>query len=360
MDKPWPIDMPLMQDEILSSWIIRTAFENGSYPLAWSWYLWGKRRVWTIDIDRFCQPDYLALLVTPSITHASLNSATLFPWLSNVVSLDLQAYNHSWPWVNPLGSRNRDRTGGLRYCPICLSNSPAYYRRLWRFSWQHSCAVHQCLLRDCCPNCAGPICPHKFKSGTSNIALCALCGHSLCDITVEKSSQLSLKTQVLMNIVLEGSRTYELPWEMKNASELFLTIRYLVALLNRAYLDQLVADRVLFKFLEIEQVPFSALHSSVERTSIERMHLWFDKIYIMLSTPLVSFAEQLAAFGYTQRTLLGRVSLPCSPQIQFLLKHLPDGLVRTRTVFGSRPNKKQPTPRAIVESMWCELKDFLP
>lgn len=359
MNNAWPVDTPLIGDEILSSWIIRTAFDNGSYPLAWSWCLWGRRRIWTTDIDRCCPPKLLEVLVTQSVSFSALNRATLFPWLSNVAFQDLNALKHSWPWVNPLGARNRDRTGGLRYCPICLDTPPAYYRRHWRFSWQHSCAVHKCILKDRCPKCSGPVCPHKLKQGSTNIAACSICGFDLRKTSVNGSTENSLKLQTLMNQLLEGEFTGELPWGITNSPELFKTVRYLVGWLNRAYVDQLSADKYVFQLFGIEAVPCSDSHATVERTSIERMQIWFEKIYAMFTYNLSEFAEILVVAGYTQRSFLSRISLAISPQIALLLDCLPIGPVKKREKIHTNNYESQPTLRSTVEDMWNELLTFL-
>ncbi len=359
MNNPWPVDTPLIEDEILSSWIVRTAFENGSYPLAWSWCLWGRRRIWTIDIDRFCDSNLLEVLVTQNISLASLGRATLFPWLSNVAFQDLNALKHSWPWVNPLGSRNRDRTGGLRYCPICLDTPPAYYRRHWRFSWQHSCTVHKCILKDRCPKCSGPVCPHKLKQGATNIAACSICGFDLRKTSVNGSTENSLQLQLLMDQLLDGEFVGALPWGITNSPELFTTVRYLVGWLNRSYLDQLSADKYIFQLFSIEDVPYSDLHATVERTSIERMQIWFEKIYSMFTYNLIEFAEILVVAGYTQRSFASRIGLAVSPQVAVLLDCLPSGPVKKREKICTNKYENQPTPQATVEIMWHDLLLFL-
>ena len=124
MKDPWPVHVPLIQDELLSSWLIRTAFENGSYPLAWTWHFWRRSRVWTLDIDRFCSLELINAIVSPKVTKQELINATLYPSLLKIVSNDIHQYKKSWPWVTTLGARNRDRTGGLRYCPECLKSPP--------------------------------------------------------------------------------------------------------------------------------------------------------------------------------------------------------------------------------------------
>lgn len=358
MNMPWPVDVPLMKDEILSSWIVRTAFENGSYPLAWSWYLWGKRRVWTIDIDRFCPLTDMLKLVTPRVSLSSLESATLYPWLTKFVSNDLTTHKKAWPWLTNLGARNRDRTGGLRYCPECLMNSPVYYRRAWRFSWNHSCAIHKCILKDFCPVCSSPICPHKLKHGAYDLALCATCGYNLGDSLAHSSSENALKLQNLMNDISED-RIVALPWGMQSATELFETVRYLISFLNRAQAIRLSIDNTLLELLRIAPFQNPTHHASIERISIDHMHAFSDVVSRILEHDLVEFSDTLSLIGYSKRTFLSRLTLPVSSQILAILNRLPDGVKRPRRKPVSCTHAHQPTPREEVEIMWRELLPFI-
>lgn len=359
MEKPWPLDVPLMQDEILSSWIIRTAFENGSYPLAWSWFLWGSRRVWTVDIDRYCPLSDMLKLVTPNVSLSAIESATLYPWLRKILSNDLTSCKKSWPWLTTLGARNRERTGGLRYCPKCLMNSPVYYRRFWRFSWNHSCAIHNCILQDTCPVCSSSVCPHKLNYKTLNLALCASCGHNLSNGAINCSSEGALKLQSLMSSVLEGSKA-ELPWSIQSPIELFETVRYLISFLNRAHNIRLSADSKLLEFLGIVSATNLPNHASIERISVDRMHTLSGIVSKIFEYDPVEFSKTLSLIGYSKRTFLSRLNLPISPQIQTILNILPDGVKRPRKKHLSNFRIYKPTAREEVEAMWHELLACLP
>lgn len=48
----WTIPVDLQSDELLSSWLVRVALENGCDPLALTAALWPSRRAWSSDIDR--------------------------------------------------------------------------------------------------------------------------------------------------------------------------------------------------------------------------------------------------------------------------------------------------------------------
>lgn len=358
MEMPWPVDVPLIQDELLSSWIIRTAFENGSYPLAWSWYFWGKHRVWTKDIDRFCPLEHMSMLVTPSVTLEALKLSTLYPWLQKIVPSDLKLHQKSWPWVTPLGTRNRERTGGLRFCPMCLASPPVYYRRVWRFSWNHSCVIHRCILQDTCPNCSSSVCPHKLSSDTATLTLCAACGYDLSNCEVKSCSNGALELQILMNTVLDD-QNHEMPWGIVSSKDLFETIRYLMSFINRAQSVQSLADTKLFEFFETVARPDSRCSAPIERLSVNQMHALSEIMSQVFKHSDADFSSVLSKCGYSKRSLLSRLELPVSPQVQGILDRLPERAKIVRRKVCSIRRALRPMPRSQIEKMWLELQGFL-
>ena len=81
-----------------------------------------------------------------------------------------------WPWLLPLGSRNRSHRGGLQFCPECLRRDRyPYFRRLWRIAWMVVCPAHGCLLLERCGTCRRPVEPHKVLALDGAIDRCPHC-----------------------------------------------------------------------------------------------------------------------------------------------------------------------------------------
>lgn len=354
----WPIDVPILPNELLSSWVIRTAFGNGSYPLAWSWYFWGKDRVWTKDIDRYCPVDMLAIMESSTVTLDKLQAATLYPLVQQIVTSNLDSKKKSWPWITSLGARNRSRTGGLRFCPKCLASPPAYFRCNWRLAWNHSCQEHECILLDSCPQCSSSITPHKLSIGSESLSFCSTCGFDLCKSEVTGCSIGALQNQNLMNTALSNS-SLELPWGIENVRDLFVTIRYLMSFLNRAITVTSLADNELFKFFGSIRSTEHQVSAPIERQTIAVIHSISGVIDYAFRASLVDFVNLLTQFGYTSSSFLSRVKLPISPQIQFILDNLPEGKKFSRNCSKSVQHVRKPASKAEVEQMWQVLKEFL-
>lgn len=47
----WPLVPPLQEDEILSSWLVRSALAHGCDPLTLTGTVWPGKRFWTRDPD---------------------------------------------------------------------------------------------------------------------------------------------------------------------------------------------------------------------------------------------------------------------------------------------------------------------
>ena len=79
----------------------------------------------------------------------------------------------------PPTTRTR-RSGGTQLCPACLSEDrPPYIRAQWRLAWHTACAVHECVLHDCCPECGSLVMAHRLQGDATHVAVCATCGTDL-------------------------------------------------------------------------------------------------------------------------------------------------------------------------------------
>ncbi len=70
--------VPLLPDEIISSWLVRAALAQGCDPMVLTGEVWPKWRIWTRDADRFLDDAPLNKLTAPAgIPLSSFRAATL-------------------------------------------------------------------------------------------------------------------------------------------------------------------------------------------------------------------------------------------------------------------------------------------
>lgn len=177
--RPKPLD-----DELLSSWLIRCAYANARKLHPFCTQNWGTRHhFWERDLDRSSDIRLLSGLSeftnTPRyrsyLTSLAAYEGILFERFTLLGEL---------PWVMAIGKRGRDRYGyGMQFCPQCLaSDETPYYRRSWRLSCFVLCSVHDCFLYDCCPKCRSSVTFHqsdygeKVLSYRAMITKCSKCG----------------------------------------------------------------------------------------------------------------------------------------------------------------------------------------
>ncbi|WP_410612832.1 TniQ family protein, partial [Bacillus sp. SIMBA_154] len=60
--KPWPVRTRPLEDELLSSWLIRTSFDNFSSPTDLANYIFKRQGSWCKDLDRQIPDTKLSIL----------------------------------------------------------------------------------------------------------------------------------------------------------------------------------------------------------------------------------------------------------------------------------------------------------
>lgn len=182
--KLWPAHPKLLPDELLSSWIVRTAEANGIRLYTLTLSLFGDRHTpWRWDIDRFA-PSWLLkeFCQHTGTSYWSAYRATLtvyrgklYPKLRGSGLLQ---------WILPINTYGLNHQGfGQQICPQCLAEDQIpYFRRKWRIALYTYCPKHSCMLLDACPNCHAPITVHRRDIGhelseSKNLAFCQACGH---------------------------------------------------------------------------------------------------------------------------------------------------------------------------------------
>lgn len=204
----WAIPVELLPDELFSSWLVRTALANGCDPLTFTGVVWPKWRVWMVDVDRQPPAERLAVLSKMSnIPVEAFSESTLAPTALRILD-GLPGKESAWPWVLAIGARNRRRSGGLQYCPMCLTEDDRpYFRLQWRFAWHIGCEKHGCFLEDRCPECGAPVEPHRVTAESRSVAHCPSCGSSLSGAKPEPLAEQSLEFQAKADAAATNGKT---------------------------------------------------------------------------------------------------------------------------------------------------------
>lgn len=165
-------------DELLSSWLTRSAFAHG-YPLTTFISMFLKHdgsALSRIDIDFKDDPILFEVLAKKSrfpidqLTHMSLRSEEGYLFESD----------HGFYPPKQIRILKDKRTHyGLMFCPKCLAeDTHPYYRKQWRYHFYNACTKHKVFLLDRCGICQERIRITKMKV-SETIALCNKCGRDL-------------------------------------------------------------------------------------------------------------------------------------------------------------------------------------
>jgi hypothetical protein len=189
-----PIHPNPKSGELLSSWMVRLALDNGYCAHTFYKVLLGyKSEIWTRDIDCSVTNELIDLLSQNTDQSPDEIKSLSYRPLEGVLfrSLNIHA-KHTW--IQPLGVRHRLHTyPGLHFCPKCLGEGVSYYRLNWRLSFYTFCPKHNCILLNNCPCCSNPISFHRIAIGDKrkvpknrDIGSCAFCEYKLYEADISK------------------------------------------------------------------------------------------------------------------------------------------------------------------------------
>lgn len=190
-DRLWPVHPDLLEGELLSSWMLRTAHGNGYQAETMCSMLFGTRSaVWNRDIDRSATTSMVNLLAQfGGRDPAAVEEATLRSLRGTISEEVLQ--NGASTGIIPLGIyHRRRRRNGLMFCAGCLkTDAIPYFRKVWRLTYITACPDHGCQLLDACQVCGAELAPHRVdmqwspqrSSATNLLTRCHRCFANLAD-----------------------------------------------------------------------------------------------------------------------------------------------------------------------------------
>jgi hypothetical protein len=169
-----------LEDELLSSWLIRTAYMHHSDPATFLnlYFPEYDYHLWDNDLDLYKNASFFNLLsIKTGFKKETIYGMTLKSyegWLSETIY-----YNNRNAFIMPIFRRKRNiRQHAQRICPLCLNeDKQPYLRKKWRLFFSTACVQHKCFLIDKCPSCSEPFVIHK-RLYDGDFPHCRKCGFS--------------------------------------------------------------------------------------------------------------------------------------------------------------------------------------
>lgn len=359
MSHCWAVPVPLLPDELFSSWLARAAIAQGCDPLILTGTLWPRWRIWACDADRGLSDERaFALAEMSGIGVSTFEAASLRPTVAAIASGPLDSLA-IWPWTLALGSRNRRRHGGLQCCPVCLQEDHIpYYRLRWRLAWHTGCAAHGVRLLDRCPSCNAPLEPHRLLATDATMAVCATCKHDLRGSATVAHARAALAFQhAADNVLTHGQGTYGADWH--SAGRWLELSRYFVMLLRKAVRSESSRLAAFAKTLgvDVENMQPSATGLALELLPVEERTMFLAGAWGMLAAGSESFLAAATAASLPRSTLSERRH-PAPEPVASLIEALPGNYrSRTRATHSDAPT---PRSRQTVMRMFARLQRKIP
>lgn len=348
----WVRSVPFLPGESLYSWMVRAALAQGCDPLVMTGSIWPRWRIWTLDFDRGIDADKLRLLVKASgIASGSFEERFLREEAEKISGHTLPDAG-TWPWILTLGSRNRKRSAGMQYCPVCFATAEPYLKRAWRLAWHTVCADHQVILVDRCWSCNALVSPHRLVAGCNNIAKCFNCAADLRCAEPFHGSRLAHDFQCRSDAVLASSQG-KFDGRDWSAHHWFNLARFFVGLTRYALRSEtcgaFLALRELGLLTTPHQMPVYSV--SLELMSPGQRVALFEKVSQLMSMPSADLARAFKAAGMSVNSLCA-ISAELPHPIQGLFNELSrrDHHTHRKGVASMKPKSKR-----TVDVMWKRL-----
>lgn len=184
---PWSRRLEPVEDELLSSFLVRAAVAHHADPYRFCRHTLGGHPVWERDVDRSASSALQSRISTVSgLSEPRVRLMLLVSWERSLGGTE-RVQSATAPWINSLGIFHRIRKRhGLQCCPDCVA-ADGVYRRTWRLSFVTVCVRHRRQLVDACGYCDAPLIPHRQDGGSGR---CHHCNRALAATWREDNSSL--------------------------------------------------------------------------------------------------------------------------------------------------------------------------
>lgn len=276
----WPLVPALLQDELISSWLMRCTLAQGCDATTLTGEVWPGLRYWSSDPDRELSIEQsLHLNRLSGIPAAALRATTLQPLYQSMTGTSVFPKGIA-PWFLCLGCRNRRRSGGLQYCPKCFKERIPHYLIQDRLAWHSACQLHRVILLDRCECCHAPLCPHLLVPPDQTLGRCHRCGYELGLASTEMAPVKALNFQLAADELFSKS-SLRYGGNHLVLSEWFALSRWMIGILRTAARAPSPCTEMFFRELGVNLpelrppptgLPFEYL-SPVDRAGL-LTHVW--------------------------------------------------------------------------------------
>lgn len=351
----WAVPATIQPDELLSSWLVRSALANGCDPLAFADAIWPKWRMWCIDVDRRLPATQIKVLSASSGLPADAIAGSTLESVAARVSMGELPIKNFWYWILSLGCRNRRRNGGVQYCPDCLAEDKfPYFRIHWRYAWHTVCQRHDVMLLDRCHGCASAIQPHRLTVESASMGACPICG---CDLKYGATHRF-LNGEYLFQVAADDGLTHGR--QLVHGVAVPIADWFAIARFYWAFVRRMLEGRTesLVAFAQesgISDLKIRPVSSSIENAMAPDRHWMFVGILKIMTLSTQEMKSTLEASGVTMQAFCpNRMGLPIA------LYDISSGLVnrsvsRTRKPKNVNNPSKEPKSLRAVERMMHRL-----
>ncbi|MFA6193004.1 MAG: TniQ family protein [Sulfurimonas sp.] len=354
-----PIELKLLENEILSSWLIRNSIANGSEPSSWVSGIWHNFRAWTRDIDRHLPKDKInKLSKITSLSREQIRAMTLEPIFEKITSDRSLNPKKTWLFVIPTGNRGTTKINGMHFCKECFKEKTPYIRKEWRFAWNVACAKHKELLLCRCQNCNKAFSPHKVDYINTQIYKCTNCSYDLrlSDVIIANNEVIKFQNK-LNDAVFNDIIDTEFPILEKNQYELFSTIRAFISFFK--YLKRIKKRYTLFEKinfheeLNLSKYPKGTTFESMSVIDRQKLLLLVSKLFTL---NIDEIKQLLTETHISKKTLLEQVFVTSKT-----LDYLAENLVNHNNKISSidKSVKIKPRSKDEVEALMDEIRPFI-
>ncbi len=203
-----------LNDELLSSWLIRTAYMHHSDPATFLnlYFPEYDYHLWDNDLDLYNNDSFINRLSLKTGYKKEIFYGMTLKSYEGRLSETIH-YNNRNAFIMPIFRRKRNiRQHAQRICPLCLKeDKQPYLRKKWRLFFSTACVKHKCFLIDKCPSCGEPFVIHK-RLYDGDFPHCRKCGFSFKNAEPEFISENShgLKAiEKIYDILEKGMFEYE-------------------------------------------------------------------------------------------------------------------------------------------------------
>lgn len=181
-DKPFIVRPQPLEDELLSSWLVRLSLAHDTVPTSFMnmHFPEYKNIVFSRDVDVWAPEEMLTKLAKKSnYSYEQIYNLTLRSYIGTILpEFNPSGWNRYFRYLKNRGRSNK--LHGQKYCQTCLQedNIP-YFRKKWRLKSISKCKKHHIELADRCPKCKIPISFYKVTIDGIGYTKCWKCNKHL-------------------------------------------------------------------------------------------------------------------------------------------------------------------------------------